>query len=508
MFAFLPALILAGYWFGGEGVLTVFAVVFPLILLVIGLFDRAGDEGETDPLTGLATRAHLVNQIDDALTDESGGASNAIVIVLDLDDHADLRAHLGAAGFETVLRRVADRLVGTVRAGDSVGRLDSTRFGLVLRPARGAGMDVAMAASGRMQAAIAEPISIDAASVYVSASLGFCLARRAPQRDGAAMLEAAERALQAARRAGPASVRAFSASMVEGTANHSGEAVGLGGMFENNEIVTMFQPQIATQSGEVSGVEVLARWQHPTRGLLPPSEFLPALEEAGLMEQLGEIMLFQALSTLTEWDRAGHQVPRITLHLSTHELRNPRLVDRMQWELDRFDIGAERLTVEVLETMISRNPDETITSNIAALAALGCTVDLDDFGKGHASIGTIRRFAVQRLKLDRSIVRRCDEDRDQAQMVAAILSMAAELELGTIAEGVETAGELAYLGKLGCDHVQGLAITRPLHADDMSSWLTRHHQRASRSGGVAILADEARVSRNAANVTPSRQSQT
>jgi diguanylate cyclase len=170
----------------------------------------------------------------------------------------------------------------------------------------------------------------------------------------------------------------------------------------------------------------------------------------------------------------------VSVNFSAAELRNPRLPDRLRWELDRFGLGPDRLTVEVLETVIAATDNDVIVANIAALSAMGCGIDLDDFGIGHASITTIRRFAVRRIKIDRSFVTRVDQDREQQRMVSAILSLADRLGLQTLAEGVETAGEHAMLSQLGCSHVQGFGIARPMPLDEVTDWMTRQAQTAGR----------------------------
>jgi EAL domain-containing protein (putative c-di-GMP-specific phosphodiesterase class I) len=223
----------------------------------------------------------------------------------------------------------------------------------------------------------------------------------------------------------------------------------------------------------------LARWYHPERGLIPPADFLPMIEDAGLSERLGEVMLFNALTALARWDRAGLDVPTVAVNFSAAELRNPKLAEKLKWELDRFGLEPKRLCVEVLEHVVAETDNDVIVSNISALARMGCGIDLDDFGTGHASITSIRRFAVRRIKIDRSFVTKVDEDRDQQKMVSAILSMAERLGLHTLAEGVETPGEHAMLAQLGCGDVQGFGIARPMPVDETMDWIERHRARPS-----------------------------
>ncbi|EEB71136.1 diguanylate cyclase/phosphodiesterase [Ruegeria sp. R11] len=159
------------------------------------------------------------------------------------------------------------------------------------------------------------------------------------------------------------------------------------------------------------------------------------------------------------------ECPSVGVNFATDELRNVNLVERIQWELERFGLTPDRLCVEILETVMTDQPDDMIVRNIAALGELGCNIDLDDFGTGHASIAAVQRFRVSRIKIDRSFVMKADRDPEQQKLIAAILTMAERLDLATLAEGVETVGEHALLAQLGCDHVQGFGIGRPMPFD-------------------------------------------
>ena len=184
------------------------------------------------------------------------------------------------------------------------------------------------------------------------------------------------------------------------------------------------------------------------------------------MARLGERMIQDALEALRAWEAQGVRVPRVGVNFSNAELCDPRLVDRVAWELDRYELTPDRLVVEVLETVVAGRSEDVVVRNLAGLARLGCCLDLDDFGTGHASITSIRRFSIERIKIDRSFVTRIDEDPEQQRMVSAILTMAERLGLDTLAEGVETEAEQAMLARLGCGHVQGFGIARPMPLRD------------------------------------------
>lgn len=480
MLAFLPATMLGGYWFGGEPALIVAAVALPALVVLSGWLPRPGHGPRgRDPLTGLASRADLIAALDTAFSGERSTGRRSACITLELDEFAGFETQHGPAAAESILRRVAERLKSHLRDGDLVARLDHAVFAVALSPVRRMDLETLIQLSVRLQEAVCDPIALDAGRTYVTASVGFCLPSRAPERSGAAHLAAAEHALAAARANGPASIRSYASDMQPRADFAPSTLDEVAAALEQGQIRPWFQPQVSTDTGDISGFEALARWQHPERGIVPPGDFLPAIAAAGLNERLGEVILYHALTAIRSWDRAGLSIPRVAVNFSGEELSDPRLVERVRWELDRFELTADRLAVEVLETVISKSDNDTVTRNIAALGKMGCLIELDDFGTGNASLAAIRRFSVNRLKIDRSYITRVDRDRDQQEMVSAILTMAERLRLETLAEGVESLGEHAMLAQLGCQHVQGFSVGHPMPFEETIAWIVRHREKLS-----------------------------
>ncbi len=477
--AFLPALMLGAYWFGGEGLLLASAVLFPAVFafLIVLARSKARAAGR-DPLTGLPGRDNLIDLLDRSLVGTVlEDAEARVALAIAIDGFSRQRNQFGEEGAEAIQRQAADRLIGALREGDVVAVLGPGRFGLALAKTPRVDLEAMIQFSARMQDALADPISLDGARVLVTASVGFALPARVEDQTGEALLAAAESALEEARKAGPGAVRAYARGMAPRVNVPDDMTREVVRALDNGGIRPWFQPQISTDTGELTGFEALARWQHPERGMISPGAFLPAIARAGLFDRLGEVMLYQSLTALRSWDRAGFTVPSVSVNFSADELRNPRLFDRVRWELDRFDLPPSRLTVEILEDVVARSEDDTTTRNIAALSRLGCSIDLDDFGTGHASIASIRRFDVNRIKIDRSFITHVDTDRDQQNMVAAILTMAERLELETLGEGVESHGEHAMLAQLGCGHVQGYSIARPMPLSETANWMVTHRAR-------------------------------
>lgn len=473
--AFVPAMTLAAFWFGGESWLVVAALGLPIAYTAIYGLSASGAEPDQDiPLsedTVLALDRALQTVLETA--DRSGRATGCIMLAV--DDLPDTLARYGPSVTEALMMTLSARITDSLREGDRVIRLPDGEFGVALAPMRHLDLETAIQMAGRLQLAVEEPISLDATTIFLSCSVGFCLAARNPGTGSTDLRDAARAALRDAQLNGPSAIRAFNLRMQHPRKLLGGLADEAAIALDSGQIVPWFQPQISTNTGRITGFEALARWQHPERGLISPAEFLPILEESGQIERLGEVMLYRALTALRAWDAAGLDIPRIGVNFANDDLHNPKLIDKIRWELDRFDLAAARLSIEVLETVVAATPDDTISRNINGLAKLGCGIDLDDFGTGHASISSIRRFAVGRIKIDRSFVMKVDRDPEQQRMVNAILTMAERLDLDTLAEGVETLGEHAMLAQLGCGHVQGFGIARPMPFDQTIDWIRAHN---------------------------------
>ncbi len=484
--AFLPAVTLAAFWLGGEMALVAVALMFPALLAVAGLYAATPlGRASTDPATGLPLRIAAVLSAERTLAQATGMHSTA-AIVLGLDEFPMLAKRLDPRAIDAVLEACGRRIVSAVRALDTVVRLEGPRFAVVLGPGAQADLESLVQISARLQREIEYPVIVDSARIHVSVSVGFCNAKTAPERSGEAVLAAAEDALADALTHGAGTLRAYAPDIQRRARARIVLNDELPGAIEREEIRPWFQPQVSTLTGAVTGFEVLARWEHANRGIVPPAEFLEAASSMGLMGRLGEVMLYQALTAFRAWEAAGVPVPGISINFSGDELRNPTLVEKVRWEFDRFGIAPDRLTVEVLETVIAQTENDTIVQNLRAFAALGCRIDLDDFGTGHASITNIKRFSVNRIKIDRSFVSQLDTDPEQQKIVGAILTMARQLGLETLAEGVETPGEHRVLRSLGCDHLQGFGVARPMPASDVEAWLDGYRKQLERPRNAPV----------------------
>ena len=434
-----------------------------------------------DSSTGLPLRDELVRFIDAGLADEDRPQGSTCVMVIGIDRFRIVEERFTHDETRQILAIAARRITSCLREADLTARLDGPVFGVAIRSDETLDLDTMLRLAGRIQRQLSDRIRLGEVTVNISASVGLCLPDRVEDRSAKIVLQAANAALIEAQRQGPAAIRSYSAAMRERVIRRSGLAREVIRALDGGDIVAHFQPQVSSVSGEITGVETLARWHHPERGLVPPAEFLPAIENAGMMDRLCALMVSEGLSALGKWDQSDLGIPRIGINFSPCELGDPKLVDFIAEELDRQRIAPDRLVIEVLENVVADRSDDIIVRNLASLAKLGCCLDLDDFGTGHASITSIRRFAIQRIKIDRTFITGIDQDQEQQRMVAAILTMANELGVDTLAEGVETEGELAELKRLGCGHIQGYVLGRPMPVDETARWIARYR---SSDGGI------------------------
>lgn len=490
---FLPALSLAALWLGGPLGLAAIAVLAPLAVIW------------AQRKSTRSTLAPVCEQVGDALDQvlRDGAASGASTgcIVLQFDDPGLLCDRHGRSRQSEILAASIRRLRGAMRPGDRLYALEDGSLAVVLGPTLRLDLEAMVRLASRMQLVVQQPLTLASGQVQLTCSIGFCPAQTVPGAKGLAILDAAQIAADEAMRHRPAAIRAFTTDLAQARTARDALRARFASAVAAGEIRAHFQPQVSTDSGEVTGVEALARWHHPERGLLSPGEFLPAIEGTELMDQLGEAMLDQGLALLAACDAQGLRIPAVSVNLSAQDLRDLQLPDRLRWALDKHGLAPARLTVEVLESVVALTVDDSIARVITRIADLGCGVDLDDFGTGNASITTIRRFALSRIKIDRSFVRGVDTDREQQKFVTAVLALAEQLGLQTLAEGVETQGEHAMLAQLGCVHVQGYVLARPMAAEDLVPWLRQYRDQMTQALRIGLRGGAARPrqSRRAAN---------
>lgn len=483
LLAFLPAFCLSAYWFVGEGGLIAVALGLPVIWGLLGGFRRREEEESSDVAPHrVASKVRIAARLS-ALMTEADDEDRSAVFAIALDDGDSGTGDLEGALLHDLRDQMTRRLHSLLRDGDLVVLSDHMSWIVALQPGPRLDLEVVIQQASRLQGATDDPFFTGDARHYFTSTVGFKLLRVGQDRDMHGTLDDAMSALKAAQLAGPGSVRSYAPGL-DAPAQMPGTSRRISDTVEPSKaqsIIAWFQPQISTDTGAVSGFEALARMNDPEKGILPPAAFLPAMERAGQLEMLSEIMLSQGLEAIKTWDAAGLNVESIGINYAAQDLSNPKLYDKIAWELDRRDVAPHRLNIEILETVIASGADDMVTRNVTRLAKLGCQIDLDDFGTGHSSISTLRRLPVSRLKIDRSFVARADLDSEQQKMVATILMMAERLGLSALAEGVETVGEHAILAQLGCRYVQGYGIAKPMPLQETVDWVSGYQARLTQT---------------------------
>ncbi|WP_169739524.1 GGDEF domain-containing phosphodiesterase [Thioclava pacifica] len=480
MIAFLPACGLALLWIGPEAM-----VLLGFTAVLVGWMTRPlpippeEDDDSCDPATGLPMKTAAVEAFGDTMEEARDRMRPTACLILGPDSPDQLLRHLHGDEFDLLLRRMGERLGAQIRAGDRVARWDGAMFAILLKPTPRLDLEGMIQLAGRLQDALAEPYSIGAREITLDTHIGFRLVRRqdletrAPLEAGALLAEA-EAAARDARRAGSGAIRAFAQAAGAIEPNEHSLARECSDSLEAGQIKAFFCPQISTDTGAICGIQAMPRWLHRECGLLDESQVLPAIEAAGLIERFSEVMLFETFGALRDFDRLGDEVGPASLPLPLAQLDNPKLVERLAWECDRFTIAPERLCFVVPQAAAARLSEELIDHNLRALHRLGCRIELAGFGTGPVSAETIRKLAPERLRIHRSLVAKIDQSPDNQKLVAAIVSMAESLELSTLADGTSSIAEHAMLGQLGCSVVQGPAIAAPMPLEEFHDWAERH----------------------------------
>lgn len=427
-----------------------------------------------DPLTSLPNATYLHAYLSQLAAGAKRAQTQTAVLRIDLDKFSLLRETLGQRTTDEIIRITARRVQHALRAGDFAAYLGQDDFVVVAGDLEDA--NAAATIAGRIQSALAKPFSIRGGARRLGSSIGVTLLSD-DEADPDRVITNAEIALAEAQSAGPGNIRYFRESLrveVERRQTLYTELLsGLG----RGELVPFFQPQVDLRSGRFAGFEALVRWEHPRHGLLTPAAFLEQAEQADLTERIGEVVLTRTLEAIRAWDDAGLDVPRVGVNFALAQLRDPRLIEKIKWEVERFDLDPSRLAIEVLETVLIKSDADLVVRNLRGLASAGFHIELDDFGTGHASISNLRRFMVNRIKIDRGFIFGIETCEEQQKLTASMIAMARALGISTLAEGVETEDAEAMLRRLGCDLFQGFLLAKPMSRADTFHWLRSFNAR-------------------------------
>jgi diguanylate cyclase (GGDEF)-like protein len=430
-----------------------------------------------DHLTELPNRAHLHELIDAEL--QRPDRSAVTVLFLDVDGFKGVNDSLGHDVGDDLLRQLAGRLISRTRAEDTVGRLGGDEFVVLCRDCDAAGAE---ALAQRCQSTFDEPFELGGRSFRLSASIGIATAlggREGAEVRSTDLVRNADLAMYAAKAAGRNRIRTFTPDLHSAARQKALVEAELREAIDAGQLLLHYQPVVFLPTGEVTGVEALVRWQHPERGLLPPSEFIPLAEENGVIAPLTDWVLAEAARQTAAWDAEGVHVTT-SVNISAAHFSTGTLVADVSGALYRAGLAPDRLIVELTETTVAQDPDAA-AAQLAALRISGVEVSIDDFGSGFSSLSQLVRMPAGVLKIDRSLVAGTSGRRSQsAAAIAAVVGLAQSCGMRSLAEGVETAEQLRMAVDLGCSYAQGFYIGRPMPAGELAQWLIRRRAAADR----------------------------
>ncbi|GIX22585.1 MAG: hypothetical protein KatS3mg121_1368 [Gammaproteobacteria bacterium] len=412
-----------------------------------------------DTLTGLPNRRHFMEALSEALATADDGALTAVLFV-DLDRFKLVNDGMGHAAGDLLIQAVAQRLRGALRAGDLIARLGGDEFTVLLTDMPGT--EAVARVAVKLGQALARPYELEGQQVWVTASIGIALAPH-DARDADTLLRYADTAMFQAKEKRN-SFCFYEPTMEARMIRRMQLDAELRSALDRGEFSLHFQPQVSLEEGDVVGVEALVRWIHPQRGMVSPAEFIPVAEETGLIVRLGEWVLNEACRQVAEWNRKG--LPRLVLsvNISGRQLEDPDFPYVVLGVLQKTGLPPEQLELEITESAIMKNP-EAVIPLLQTLRRHRIGLAVDDFGTGHASLNYLRRFPITTLKIDRSFVNDIGAEDGDPIFVDSIIALAKALRLRLIAEGVETAEQLAFLKSRGCDWVQGFYLYKPMPAE-------------------------------------------
>jgi diguanylate cyclase (GGDEF)-like protein/PAS domain S-box-containing protein len=434
-----------------------------------------------DPLTGLPNRRLFDVEIKRALVRaEAGSKRQPAIIALDLDGFKTVNDTLGHAFGDRVLQAVGMRLAHALRPGDTASRLAGDEFAVLLEDTGGA--DDAMIVAKRLLTELQLPLRVDDHTLTVSASVGVALPRTGHSEVGE-LIGDADIAMYVAKSRGTGFCVLFEAEQRIALIERLNMQVELSCALENDQLSVHYQPQLELSTGRVVAVEALVRWNHPTRGMIAPDVFLPVGEQMGLVPAIDAWVLATACRQMHQWLDEGLPPMRIAVNLSSSDLERADLVDNVRRTLLESMLDPWRLELELTESVAVGQPEAAV-ARLAALRSMGVRIAIDDFGTGYSMFSRLRDLPVDRLKIDRSFVIDLTADDDARAIVASTIAMGHALGLDLVAEGIENETTLGVLREMGCDTGQGYHLSRPLPADQLSTWL--HAQPAALSMGRLV----------------------
>jgi diguanylate cyclase (GGDEF)-like protein len=436
-----------------------------------------------DLLTGLPNRTLFFDQLAQSLQQAETSAQSVAVLFLDLDRFKYVNDNLGHDVGDRLLVAVAQRVRRSVRNIDCVARLGGDEFTVVLAEIDGPA--AAAAAAQNICRVLAAPFQIDGHDIFVTSSVGIAMYPHDGV-DVGTLVKHADTAMYRAKKTNTG-FQFFEASMEHSISEHVRLESDLRRALDNNELDVFYQAQARLDTGEIIGMEALVRWNHPTRGMVPPVEFIPLAEEIGLITRIGDWVLRTACAQLQTWIDAGLPPLRVAVNLSVRQLLQKDFADTVEAVLKDTGLAPHLLELEITESTLMENAQDTLQA-LHKLRDLGLRMSIDDFGTGYSSLSYLKRFPVDIIKIDRSFVKDTPDDADDAAIVTGIIALAHSLRLEVVAEGVEDEEQLRFLRDQQCDMLQGYYLSKPIPADKFEQFIRTEAHRKLKGFAAPLIA--------------------
>lgn len=421
-----------------------------------------------DALTGLPNRSLFYDRLNHGLSSAQRNKTQLALMMIDVDYFKSVNDSLGRNAGDQLLKIIAHKVVASLRQMDTVARIGGDEFIVILENIKE--VDDARQVANKLLGLLAEPIEMAGQAVHSSASIGISVF---PQDGSAAdeLLKRADIAMHKAKESGKNSCLYFAEGMDSSAVKFLVVEKDLRAAIEEEQLCLYYQPQIDLQTGGLVGVEALVRWNHPQRGLISPSHFIPLAEETGLIVPLGEWLVRQAGAQQKQWMAAGKYVGKIAINLSPRQLRQPDFAERLAHILEEIGLPPQYLELEITESSAMEHAGETVDM-LTRLNQMGLSLAIDDFGTGYSSLAYLKRFPIQKLKIDRSFIHDIHTDQNDASIANSIIGLAHNMMLNVVAEGVENEQQADWLRKRGCDQAQGFLYAQPIPPEKLEQFFS------------------------------------
>lgn len=422
-----------------------------------------------DSLTGLPNRRYFLDRLKESLDQARRAGESVALMFVDLDGFKLVNDNLGHRAGDQLLREVGVRIRQCIRESDIASRMGGDEFTVILSQIKSS--DSALIVARKILGKLYEPVRIEEKELFISSSIGIAIFPD-DARDVEGLLQSADTALYKAKDLGKNGYQFFSPEMNRRAMERLTLQTQMRQGLAAHEFMVYYQPQVDAGTGELVGLEALARWKSPQIGLVSPEQFIPLAEQTGLIHEIGELVLREACSQGRKWMEQGMAPVRISVNISAHQMRRPDFVDLIQAAVQATGFPARFLELELTESMLIDDSPQDL-EKLSRIKAMGIRLSIDDFGTKYSSFAYLRRLPIDRLKIDRTFIQDLPVDARGAEIVSAIIAMSRSLNLEVVAEGVETAAQADLLKKKGCQTIQGYYSGHPLPPEDVSAFLGR-----------------------------------